>query len=43
LFGALLGGTLGWPMKLDPVALGIAVATSADEQHPVGEVKDGVT
>jgi putative ABC transport system permease protein len=25
----LLGGTLGWPMKLDPVALGIAVATSA--------------
>ncbi|MBX3187573.1 MAG: ABC transporter permease [Labilithrix sp.] len=26
---ALLGGTLGWPMKLDPVALGVAVATSA--------------
>ena len=26
---AVLGGTLGWPMKLDPVALGIAVATSA--------------
>jgi putative ABC transport system permease protein len=26
---ALLGGTLGWPMKLDPVALAIAVATSA--------------
>jgi putative ABC transport system permease protein len=25
----LLGGTLGWPMKLDPLALGIAVATSA--------------
>ncbi|AKV04735.1 Macrolide export ATP-binding/permease protein MacB [Labilithrix luteola] len=25
----LLSGTLGWPMKLDPVALGIAVATSA--------------
>jgi putative ABC transport system permease protein len=24
-----LGGTLGWPMKLDPVALGVAVATSA--------------
>ena len=26
---ALLGGSLGWPMKLDPVALGVAVATSA--------------
>jgi putative ABC transport system permease protein len=26
---SLLGGTLGWPMKLDPLALGIAVATSA--------------
>jgi putative ABC transport system permease protein len=26
---ALLGGSLGWPMKLDPVALAIAVATSA--------------
>jgi putative ABC transport system permease protein len=26
---SVLGGTLGWPMKLDPVALGIAVATSA--------------
>jgi putative ABC transport system permease protein len=26
---ALLGGSLGWPMKLDPIALGIAVATSA--------------
>ncbi len=26
---AVLGGTLGWPMKLDPVALAIAVATSA--------------
>ena len=25
----LLGDTLGWPMKLDPVALGVAVATSA--------------
>lgn len=25
----VLGGTLGWPMKLDPTALGIAVATSA--------------
>jgi putative ABC transport system permease protein len=25
----LLGGTLGWPMKLDPVALGVSVATSA--------------
>jgi putative ABC transport system permease protein len=25
----LLGGTLGWPMKLDPLALGVAVATSA--------------
>ncbi len=25
----LLGTTLGWPMKLDPTALGIAVATSA--------------
>ncbi|MDB4941454.1 MAG: Macrolide export ATP-binding/permease protein MacB [Labilithrix sp.] len=24
-----LGGSLGWPMKLDPVALGIAIATSA--------------
>ena len=24
-----LGGSLGWPMKLDPLALGIAVATSA--------------
>ena len=24
-----LGGSLGWPMKLDPVALGVAVATSA--------------
>lgn len=26
---ALLGGGLGWPMKLDPLALGVAVATSA--------------
>jgi putative ABC transport system permease protein len=26
---AVLGGTLGWPMKLDPVALAVAVATSA--------------
>ena len=26
---AVLGGSLDWPMKLDPVALGIAVATSA--------------
>jgi putative ABC transport system permease protein len=26
---ALLGGSLGWPMKLDPLALGIAIATSA--------------
>jgi len=26
---ALLGGSLGWPMKLDPVALAVAVATSA--------------
>ncbi len=26
---AVLGGSLGWPMKLDPLALGIAVATSA--------------
>jgi putative ABC transport system permease protein len=26
---ALLGGSLGWPMKLDGVALGVAVATSA--------------
>jgi len=26
---AFLGGTLGWPMKLDPTALAIAVATSA--------------
>lgn len=26
---AVLGGSLGWPMKLDPVALGVAVATSA--------------
>ncbi len=26
---AVLGGTLGWPMKLDPIALGVAVATSA--------------
>ena len=26
---AALGGSLGWPMKLDPLALGIAVATSA--------------
>ncbi|MBS2017635.1 MAG: ABC transporter permease [Deltaproteobacteria bacterium] len=26
---AFLGGTLGWPMKLDPVALAIAVGTSA--------------
>jgi putative ABC transport system permease protein len=25
----LLGDTLGWPMKLDPIALGIAIATSA--------------
>ena len=24
-----LGGSLGWPMKLDPLALGVAVATSA--------------
>jgi putative ABC transport system permease protein len=24
-----LGGSLGWPMKLDPVALSVAVATSA--------------
>ena len=31
MLGAIagLGGTLGWPMKLDPVALGVAVATSA--------------
>jgi putative ABC transport system permease protein len=26
---AVLGGSLGWPMKLDPVALAVAVATSA--------------
>ncbi len=26
---ALLGGSLGWPMKLDPLALAVAVATSA--------------
>jgi putative ABC transport system permease protein len=25
----LLGKTLDWPMKLDPVALGVAIATSA--------------